>query len=254
MIRCASLGSGSAGNALLVEAGATRLLVDCGFGIAEVKRRLARLGRAPEGLSGILITHEHSDHIKGAFALAVRYALPVWATHGTFSASNLPQGIDARVVDSHNLFVLGDLEIQPFPVPHDAREPVQFVFSARGRRLGLLTDAGDITPHIRKCLSGLDALILEFNHDLDMLAGSSYPEFLKRRIAGRLGHLANTAALALLHEIDKSRLQFLVAAHLSESNNCSVHVRRLLEKHFDNSSTHVAIATQKAGFDWQTIS
>lgn len=139
----------------------------------------------PDEISGILVTHEHSDHIAGAFKFACRFAVPVYLTHGTGSAaaSAKPLLSDCRLIDSQATFAIGDLEIQPFPVPHDAREPVQYVFSDGKHRLGVLTDSGTITPHIVDVLSACDALVLECNHDPEMLLVSSYPAHLKRRIA-----------------------------------------------------------------------
>lgn len=147
MIRFASLGSGSSGNALLVECGATRLMLDCGFSLSETSRRLDRLGWSPEQLSAILVTHEHRDHIGGVFRLARKYALPVWMSGGTLKAcADEAQGVDCHILDNHAPLDLGDLQAIPYPVPHDAREPVQFVFSNGTARLGVLTDAGRDYP------------------------------------------------------------------------------------------------------------
>ncbi len=254
MIRFASLGSGSAGNALLVESGATCLMVDCGFGQRETLRRLARVGRSPEDLSGILVTHEHGDHVGGVFPFARRYGLPVWLSYGTLMACEAAaRGVDVRIVDSCRRFHVDALEIQPFPVPHDAREPLQFVFSDGLRHLGLLTDAGEVTPHIRDVLSGVDALILECNHDAALLAASNYPVSLQRRIAGRFGHLENSVAADLLRAIDCSRLQHLVAAHLSESNNRPDLALRALASAVDGVDLRVAVACQAEGFSWRQI-
>ncbi len=254
MIRYASLGSGSAGNALLVESGATCLMVDCGFGQRETLRRLARLQRDPADLSGIVITHEHGDHIGGAFPFARRHRLPVWLSHGTLAACGAATAdIDLRIIDSDSAFVVEALEIQPFPVPHDAREPVQYVFSDGVRRLGLLTDAGDVTQHMRNVLSGVDGLILECNHDAALLAASNYPPALQRRIAGRLGHLENGAAAGLLREIDCSRLQHVVAAHLSERNNHPALAISALAAVLGDAAGRVSVACQEAGFDWRQL-
>ena len=162
MMRFASLGSGSEGNGLLVESGATRILVDCGFRLSETVRRLARLGLAPSDLAAVLVTHEHDDHVGGVARFARRYDLPVYLTYGTLVALGLRGSMMPRVslIDSHSPFAIGDLEVHPYPVPHDAREPSQFVFSDGDRRLGLLTDTGDSTPHIERMLSGIDALVL----------------------------------------------------------------------------------------------
>lgn len=256
MIRFASLGSGSAGNALLVESGGACLMVDCGFGLRETVGRMLRLDQHPADLDGILVTHEHGDHVGGVFRLARKYGLPVWMTHGTWVACcESADALDLRIIDAHRPFSAGAFEIQPFPVPHDAREPVQYVLSSAGRRLAVLTDIGELTPHVCASVSGCDGLVLEFNHDADRLAGSGYPASVKRRVAGRLGHLDNRAALALLGQIDCSRLQHLIAAHLSERNNCGSIVRGLLADYVPLacSESGVTVATQKYGFDWRSL-
>lgn len=254
MIRFASLGSGSAGNALLVESGATCLMIDCGFGLRETVSRLQMRGLQPAGLAGILVTHEHGDHLGGVFRLARKYALPVWMTHGTWSASRESDvGLDLRIIDSHRSLTVGELEVQPFPVPHDAREPVQYLFADSRHRLGVLTDIGEITPHVRAMLTGCDALVLECNHDARMLAESTYPASLKRRIAGRYGHLENAVAAALLGQIDCSRLQHLVAAHLSERNNLPTLAVAALARVLGCEAEWVGVATPKSGFDWRAL-
>ncbi|MBS1190991.1 MAG: Beta-lactamase-like protein [Rhodocyclaceae bacterium] len=254
MIRFASLGSGSSGNALLVESGATRLLVDCGFSLRETAARLNRLGVTPGDLTGLLVTHEHSDHIGGVFRLARRYGLPVWLTYGTLMAAGAAaDGADCRVIDSHDPLAVNDLEVLPYPVPHDAREPVQYVFSDGALRLGVLTDAGEATAHLRAMLSGCHGLVLECNHDARMLAESAYPPALKRRIAGRYGHLENQAAADLLASIDASRLQHLVAAHLSEHNNLPELAARVLAAAVNCEEGWVGVADQAAGFAWRQL-
>jgi phosphoribosyl 1,2-cyclic phosphodiesterase len=254
-MRFASLGSGSRGNALLVEAGTTRLLLDCGFGPREIVLKLGRLGLSPDDLSGILVTHEHSDHVAGAYKLASRHRLPVWMTHGTFAAA--PQGRSetprVELIDSHRPFPVGDLEIHPFPVPHDAREPVQFVFSDGRHRLGVVTDLGSSTPHVERMLTGCDALVLECNHDGDMLQRGDYPLHLKRRIAARFGHLDNAASAALLAALDTRKLQHLIAAHLSQQNNTPALARIALAGVLGCAEAWVGVADQDAGFDWRAL-
>ena len=220
MIRFASLGSGSSGNGLLVEAGATRILADCGFTLNDAVARLARRSIDPDSIDAILITHEHDDHIGSAARLARKFAIPVWLTHGTLQAA-AGQFTDVAVVeifDCHQRFAVGDIEVEPYPVPHDAREPAQFVFSDGAARLGLLTDAGSLTVHMQAVLSGLDALVLECNHDLDLLWNGNYPPQLKQRIAGKFGHLDNATAARLVASLDCSRLQHLLAAHLDRKS------------------------------------
>jgi phosphoribosyl 1,2-cyclic phosphodiesterase len=251
-MRFASLGSGSRGNALLVEAGRTRVLIDCGFGPRELSARLGRLGLAPQDLDAILVTHEHSDHVGGVASCARRFGLAVYLTHGTRVGAAI-DGVDLTVFDSHQSFALGDLEIHPYPVPHDAREPVQFVVGDGRLQLGVLTDAGCLTPHMVAMLDGSDGLVLEFNHDLGMLMAGNYPWRLKQRIASRLGHLDNRTAADLLGQIDRPRLQHVIAAHLSERNNSPGIVRAALADALACSPDEVAVADQQNGFDWRQL-
>jgi phosphoribosyl 1,2-cyclic phosphodiesterase len=255
-MRFASLGSGSRGNALVVETGDTRVLLDCGFAAQTTAEKLAQLGVAPESLSCVLVTHEHSDHIAGVFRFARRYGIPVFLTHGTHAAA--PRGKlplpECQLIDSHTAFSIGDLQIQPFPVPHDAREPVQYAFSDGAHRLGVLTDTGSITPHIVDVLRSCDALVLECNHDSALLAASDYPAMLKRRISGPLGHLDNDAAASLLRQIDTSRLQHLVAAHLSQQNNRRELAVAALATVLNCSDDWIGVACQEDGFAWRQVS
>ncbi len=255
MMRFASLGSGSEGNCLLVEAAATRILADCGFSLAETVARLARCGVEPGSIDAILITHEHDDHIGGAARFARKFNTPVWMTHGTGqAAADAFANIGSLTIfDCHQRFAVGDIEIEPYTVPHDAREPAQFVFSDGAARLGLLTDAGSLTAHMQAVLSGLDALVLECNHDLDLLWNSSYPQRLKQRIAGKFGHLDNGTAAQLLAAIDCSRLQHLIAAHLSKQNNTPELAGAALARALDCAPGWIGVATQSDGFGWRQI-
>ncbi len=253
-MRFASLGSGSRGNALVVEVKQTRLLLDCGFGIRETVARLSRLDLQPEDLTGILITHEHADHIGGAVRFSRRFELPVWLTHGTFTNHALAQTLpDIRLIDGRSAFQAGEIEVQPFHVPHDAREPVQYAFSSGSGRLGVLTDTGGSTPHIEAILSGCDALVLECNHDPDMLREGSYPPMLKQRVAGRFGHLDNGMAARLLASLDSSKLQHLIAAHLSEKNNTPELARAALSGVLNCEPEWIGVADQMDGFGWRQI-
>lgn len=254
-MRFASLGSGSEGNGLVVEAGATRVLIDCGFGVRETVLRLARLGLAPEDLAAILVTHEHADHIGGVAAFATRYDIPVWLTFGTLdmAAERLEPVPRVMGFDSHDAFAIGALSVHPFPVPHDAREPVQFVVGDGASRLGVLTDIGMTTPHVAASLSGCDALVLECNHDASMLAGGSYPFSLKQRIGGRYGHLCNDEAAALLRSIDTSKLRHIVAAHLSQENNTPALARSALAGALGCEFDWIGIADQAIGFAWRDL-
>lgn len=256
-MRFASLGSGSAGNALVAEAGTTRLMVDCGFGLRETEQRLARLGLSPQDLDGILVTHEHDDHAGGVFRFAAKHNVTVWITHGTLRAAQryVPDGFRAplMVIDSHTCFSVGGLEVHPFPVPHDAGEPVQYVLSDGARKLGVLTDTGSSTPHIEHMLNGCHALVLECNHDLDMLMNGPYAWPLKQRVRSRQGHLDNATSAELLGKLDNSKLQHLIAAHLSEKNNTPALAVNALAEVMCCEKEWIGVATQTEGFDWRQI-
>ncbi len=254
-MRFASLGSGSEGNCLVVEAGTTRVLVDCGFGVREMSSRLGRLGLEPSYITAILVTHEHTDHIGGVPAFAARHRIAVWGSFGTLAATAQRfEGMsDVYAFDSHVPFALGELEITPIPVPHDAREPTQFVLGDGATRLGVLTDIGVSTPHVEAVLSGCEALVLEANHCLELLAQSDYPYPLKQRIAGRLGHLDNESAAGLLRRIDRTRLRHVVAAHLSQQNNTPAKARGALAAALDCSEDWIGVATQAEGFGWRDL-
>jgi phosphoribosyl 1,2-cyclic phosphodiesterase len=252
-VRFALIGSGSKGNGTLVEHGQTRILVDCGFSLRESEERLQRLGCEAESIDAILVTHEHGDHIRGVGLLARRYGIPVWATRGTVNGSQPGEVPSLNLFDVDQTLAIGDLEIQPFPVPHDAREPCQFVFSNGDRRLGLLTDTGSSTPHIHARLSCCDALILECNHDPQMLAEGPYPPSLKQRVGGNWGHLSNGQAAQILSEIDTDGLQYLVAAHLSDKNNTPSLAREALAAVLGCRPAEIDVACQEQGTDWREV-
>ncbi|SAK80726.1 beta-lactamase domain-containing protein [Caballeronia fortuita] len=257
-MRFASLGSGSEGNALLVEASSgtttTRVLLDCGFSGKEVERRLARLNCRAEDLDAIVITHEHTDHIGSALTLARRWSIPLHMSWGTARAIGADEAnVELNVLWGDESVAIGDLSVLPYTVPHDAREPLQYVFSDGASRLGVLTDVGVSTPHITHVLSGCDALVLESNHDIAMLAASRYPPSLKARIGGTHGHLNNEAAAAILASLDRSRLRHLVAAHLSQQNNLPHLAQAALASVLGASALDVVVATQAEGFDWLTL-
>jgi len=243
-MRFCSLGSGSAGNATVVEAsdGSTtsRLLVDCGFSLRELSLRLGRAGLQPDDIDAMFVTHEHGDHIGCAVALARRYRLPVWMSRGTWQAIG-------------EAITLGDLQVMPYTVVHDAREPLQLNCSDGDNRLGILTDAGSITQHLIAHLQGCDALLLECNHDSGMLAASRYPASVKARIGGRLGHLANDTSAEILAACVHPGLQLVVAAHLSEQNNRPEFARAALAQAWGTRPAEIYVADALTGFDWLSL-
>ncbi|MEW8507522.1 MAG: MBL fold metallo-hydrolase [Candidatus Thiodiazotropha sp.] len=247
----ALLGSGSQGNALIIETPSVRVLVDCGFPARVIEERLSGLSIDAASLSAILVTHEHTDHVRGVGALARRYGIPVWMTPGTFHGTNYGKLPVMHTIDSHaGWWNIGDLAITPYPVPHDAREPCQFLFRTNGCTLGLLTDTGYITPHIAGILQACDSLILEFNHDSQLLANGPYPPSLRARVGGSHGHLNNHQAVALLKRLQESRLQRVVASHLSEKNNNPELVTQLVLQQLPDLSDRFAVATQHGVTDW----
>jgi phosphoribosyl 1,2-cyclic phosphodiesterase len=228
-------------------------MVDCGFSCRETERRMARLGCSAAQLAAILVTHEHGDHIRGVGTLARQYDVPVWLSAGTQMMLRKDVPPESHRFDGRSGIRLGDLEIQPFTVPHDAREPCQFVFADGRHRFGLLTDTGRITAHIRACLDGCDALMVECNHDPDMLARGPYSASLKARVGGPLGHLSNAQAAGLLESIDCSRLQHVVAAHLSDKNNHPELARASLASSLGCATDWIGVAGQEAGLEWRTL-
>lgn len=257
MLRFCSLGSGSEGNALVVEAHdgltVTRLLVDNGFGPRALAQRLERVGLSIDALDAVVVTHEHSDHAGGVRALLRKRRIAVFASAGTGRAAQLDADCDLHRLRAGEQVAIGGVAVVPYAVPHDAAEPLQFVFSDGARRLGLLTDIGCPDRHVVRALDGLDALILECNHDADMLAGGDYPLFLKARIAGDRGHLSNAQAAALLGEVDRSRLRVLVAAHLSRHNNRPELARRALARAAACGESDVLVADQGDGLPWLEV-
>jgi len=255
VIRFRSIGSGSGGNATVVEASSgittTRLLVDAGFSLKELDLRLARAGLAASDLDAVFVTHEHGDHIGCALALAERERLPLWMSRGTWRATG---GFGApatlRFARDAEPIAIGDIEVHPFTVAHDAAEPLQLRCGDGGLRLVVLTDLGSITAHMIDNVAGCDAIVLECNHDAAMLASSRYPPSLKARIGGRFGHLSNATAAEILARCASARLQHVVAAHLSRENNRPELARAALAGCFGGAGEAIVIADPLAGFDW----
>jgi phosphoribosyl 1,2-cyclic phosphodiesterase len=256
-LRFASLASGSSGNCLVAEASGTVVLVDCGLTLTETERRLARLGLAPSQVSGLLITHEHGDHACGAFEFAAAHRITLHLTHGTLAAlkaeGKVLDGVPLSIVNGRQSFFVDGIMVLPFTVPHDAREPVQYVLSDGASKLGVITDVGISTSHVVKMLSGLDALVLECNYDYDMLWNGGYPRWLKERIAGPFGHLDNHESERLLAALDRSRLKHVIGAHLSRENNRPQLARAALARAMGCEESWIGLATQDDGFGWRML-
>ena len=257
MLRFASLASGSKGNCLVAEVGSTRLLIDCGLNLRDTERRLGRLGLAGADIDAIVVTHEHGDHACGVFDFAAAHGATVYLTYGCLVAlkaeGKVLEGVKTRILESKEPFAIDGMEVRPFTVPHDAREPVQYVVSDGAARLGVLTDIGVSTAHVETMLSGLDALVLECNYDADMLWGGSYPKWLKERIAGPLGHLDNRESERLLAALDRSKLKHLLGAHLSQQNNRPELARAALARAMGCEESWIGLATQEEGFGWRDL-
>jgi phosphoribosyl 1,2-cyclic phosphodiesterase len=258
-MRFCSLGSGSGGNATVVESHdgtrACRVVIDCGFSLREFETRLARAGLECSDLDAVFVTHEHGDHVGCALTLSRRHGLPLWMSRGTWRAIGASES-DAplvRFARDGEPIAIGGLQLTPYTVPHDAAEPLQLRCSDGRFTLGVLTDAGSATPHLLDHLHDCDALLLECNHDSELLAASRYPPSLKARIGGPLGHLSNHTAAHILGQCRRDRLQHLVAAHLSEQNNRPDLARRALASASGAAAKEIVVADPANGFDWLPI-
>ena len=221
-LRLAVLGSGSSGNALVVESAGRRLLIDAGFSCKEITRRLGLLGVDPAGFDGLVVTHEHSDHVRGARVFAKKHGVTIHATAGTLRSSGLDrcEEVTSGRLRSGVPVELGDFVVEPFDIPHDAAEPIGLVVEDRqGRRVGVVADIGCRSQLAWAALRDVDALVLEANHDLDMLRRGPYPWPLKQRVASRHGHLSNADAAHGLRDLVSDRLGLVVLYHLSRTNN-----------------------------------
>lgn len=250
MLRFALLGSGSKGNGTLVQGGGTTVLIDCGFSVAETERRLARLGVAPRDLAAILVTHEHSDHVGGVLRFAARHKVEVRSAVGTRVAAALNGALTLRAGER---VAIDALEVEAVAVPHDAAEPLQFVVGDGARRVGVLTDLGHPSEGVAAGYAGCDALVLECNHDGELLANGPYPGFLKSRVGGDRGHLSNAQAAVLLGRIRSDRLQHVVAAHLSDTNNTPELARAALAGALGCATEWIGVAEQHAGLAWREV-
>ena len=252
-MRFASLGSGSRGNSTLVDSGKTILMIDCGFSRREVERRLSNLDFLAEQLDAILVTHEHSDHISGVVSLADKFDITVYATHGTVRASSLSSVSSLVRFNAGEQFFIGDILIQSVSVPHDSLEACQYSLSVEGSTLGILTDLGFVTKHVEEVFKCCDSLILEFNHDHNLLQNGPYPAKLKNRISGGMGHLSNVQAANFVTKIVRDKFNLMVA-HVSEKNNTREIIMKSLEfvNHLPNYE--IFFAEQDVVSGWLEVS
>ena len=276
MLRYKNMSSGSTGNATLVEARSAsstkpnRVLVDCGMRLSRLLDLLAVADVQPTDIDAIFITHEHSDHIGCVTQFASRYSIPVWASQGTHAAlqdmqrklrikqpthSQLVPGFEALVHIAADTcpITIGDLQLDPFTVPHDAREPLQLTCTDGNVKLGILTDLGHASRHVLDQLAGCNALLLESNHDEEMLSKSKYPAFLKARVGGDFGHLSNAQAANILSAVMHDKLRHVNAAHLSQQNNHPALAQSALATVLGCMPAEIFAACPETGTPWMMV-
>jgi phosphoribosyl 1,2-cyclic phosphodiesterase len=243
----APLGSGSAGNSYYFESDGTSILVDCGFGPRETKKRLEQVGRDIAALRALVITHEHYDHIRGAESIARKYGVPIYLTQGTLEASAIDRGETPLVVFPNNsVFSIGELNIHAQRTTHDAADPACFVVESRdGTRVGIASDLGYVDPEVLKHLQNCDGLFFESNHDLDMLRLGTYPWSLKRRIMSRFGHLSNDDSMNAVKRMIGADLKTLCLIHLSERNNHESIVRDMASRIIKTTGAQLELSIAK---------
>ena len=256
-LRLCVLGSGSAGNSVIVESGSHRVLVDAGFSCRQLEKRLQAMGVEPQSVESIVLTHEHGDHVRGAAQFAKRSGATIYATRGTLEKSGLANTKTPTVeLASSKPQRLAGFLVHPFSVPHDAREPIGVVLEdGSRRRVGVACDLGTASRLAWAHLAQLDALVVETNHDLDMLRRGPYPWHLKQRVAGRHGYLSNHDAAVGLAELISERLQWVVLYHLSRTNNspalAAEAIERVLREH--GSAARVCVSEQIVPTPWMVV-
>lgn len=252
-MKFASLGSGSKGNSTVVRSGRTSILIDCGFNRKHTRLRLQELKSDLSDLDAIVVTHEHSDHAKGVALVCESVKKPFYSTYGTARAAGWLHHPLWRCIDSHTSFSVNDLEVTPVIVPHDSEEPVQFVVSDGQYKVGALSDLGSVTPHVVEGFSGCHGLLLEANHDVQLLQQGPYPPSLKVRVAGDYGHLNNLQSADLLSRIKWAGMRHIMASHISEKNNHPDIVRQSLAPVLNCSTGEVDLADQGVSSGWREI-
>jgi phosphoribosyl 1,2-cyclic phosphodiesterase len=244
-VRLTILGSGSSGNCAYVETDETRLVIDAGFSLRQIRQRLAAIGRVPENLTGILITHEHADHVQGVGALNEKLRIPVYCNRPTKEAveEQLGARLECRLFTTGSSFELGDIVVDTFTIPHDAQEPVGFLLRTGAGNIGIATDLGHTTRLVLERIRSANVLILESNHDIKMLRDCPHrPWSLKQRILGRHGHLSNEAAADAVEQIMSDNLRHLYLGHISrECNRPELALRVMGERLQQIGASHVRL-------------
>lgn len=244
-----SIASGSSGNCAVWQAGDTAILIDLGVSVLALNQALKRIDMGVDDLSAVLLTHEHTDHTKGLATFTKKYDVPIYATFGTAAAilQKLPQAQkNFHTFAGGEHFTIDDLQIQSMPIPHDAAEPVAYRIDGGGHQLGYVTDTGFLPEQVQKQVSGCDTIVLESNHDVDMLRTGPYPMYLKQRIRSKYGHLSNEDCAKGAHELAKAGAKRLVLAHLSDKNNNPLTALRCTQRMVDTSACTLYVAPRSA--------
>lgn len=252
-MKFASLGSGSQGNATLIGCEQGFILLDCGFSRRVLLQRLAVLDVCADELKAILVTHEHLDHVKGVQTIAESLSIPIYSSFGTARKMNWLKHPLWHCLHHEQWISLVGIEVQPFLVPHDAQEPFQYVFKSQGKKLGVLSDLGFITPHIVAAFKHCNGLQIEANHDPQMLRNGPYPASLQKRVASNYGHLNNQQCAQFISHIYWSGFQALNIGHISEKNNSQQLVKDVISRAIPKMSLKPQILTQSQPSDWQIL-
>jgi len=256
-VKLTILGSGSAGNAAYLETDETRVLVDAGFSPRQIRKRLASIGRAPENLTAILITHEHSDHIQGLIGIAEKLHIPVYCNRATKEEIDcqLAARLDYRLFVTGGGFEVGDITVETFAVPHDAQDPVGFLLRTSAGTFGLVTDLGCVTRLVIERVRVANVLVLEANHDVKLLQDCLHrPWSLKQRILSRHGHLSNEAAADATAEIMSAELRHLYLGHLSRDCNRPALAFGVVQERLQQiGATHVRLEVTTQGLPCPTL-
>lgn len=249
MFLFASLGSGSEGNSFLIKTDKTIFMVDCGFNYKETENRLSELGLTFSDINHILITHEHEDHMRAIKMIIKKEKIQISCSYGTAKKIGIVD--EVNIINPGDTLVDNDLQVKVVPVPHDAREPCHYVFKKDTLKIGIITDFGSLTPKIIESYSNLNYLVVEANHDANLLMKSSYPTSLKNRIFGKLGHANNDLTFDLISQIKKDKLKKIIFCHLSKQNNQKEIIKHTVKEYFDKFKCE--FISQENIFNWSEI-